>query len=1057
MNLAARRFCAGWLVLLLAASAAPAQLDDEVPHATYYLAVEAFYAGEYRTAERELRRETRQGIRTTQARWIDSICYHSMLGEVLYHQGRNPEALAEFDQACQLLLAYPDWLLRVKFLQPPRPDLNRVRRVPPWGRSGRQFTLGQLGRTEQVLLGDFNAARVLQQGGVLQSPMLWRVNVLEVVRTSALAIRRRNEILGPLAAHDPMTRELADVLGRANLAPPNHWSRSWIDLLRGLAHAALGKKDEADLLIGRALVIDGQFDYPLTGVVLLEQGRLAMLRGDHRRAADLLAEASFSAYYYENWDVVVESLYLGWLNHLASGGPGVYPPLEAAVAWAQVNRLNHIAVKLRLAQAESLLWLAQTDAAAALLEESARRIGEMRAGLPGIHLVYLQAALQLSGGPLEPALKMLGQAISLQAAASLRNFQIARANEMYDTRAASPRVAVDLYAALLADPAPADWAYSPLESLAVLNTSHEAAFDRWFLAALERKDTSLAVQVAERAKRRRFLAGQPVGGRLLALRTMLELPEADLSLEAVLQRQQILVAFPAYKALADAGQKLFEQLRASPLLARDAAETKTLSTLYDAWAKNIDQRQRLIAQFAVRRLPSLFESPPLRTTAELQQALTDGEALVLFHNAGGNLHAFLLTNTAVHGWSLPDLRRLRGALGDFLRALGHYGPSRTLALAELQSDSWRKPAAELYKAIFADARLDLKKTTTLRIVPDDLLWYLPFDALLTTAAPEEPVLGDRLTILYGPTAALALPNQRPLRRTQHTGIVANQAIAGDETDREQWLQQLEQVVVGPLRLPSPMSAPPQLIAPLLDGIVRFDDLSADRSVDSAVSLLPRARVADDPLASWFGLPAGGPEQVVLAGLATEAEQASKAPRRASRNAPAARPGDEMFHSLCGLMARGARTILLSRWRTGGRTNFELVREFVQELPHAPAHEAWLRARLLAREAPLDLAREPRIKRSPQATEPPPADHPFFWAGYLLVDTSPRPESETSPAEPPNDQPPQPMQPQAPTASSPQPEPQPDKKTEAPASIPSPQPPNGKAEHNESAADDAATN
>jgi hypothetical protein len=82
---------------------------------------------------------------------------------------------------------------------------------------------------------------------------------------------------------------------------------------------------------------------------------------------------------------------------------------------------------------------------------------------------------------------------------------------------------------------------------------------------------------------------------------------------------------------------------------------------------------------------------------------------------------------------------------------------------------------------------------------------------------------------------------------------------------------------------------------------------------------------------------------------------------------------------------------LSRWLTGGRTNFDLVREFVKESADAPAAEAWQRACLLARENPLDLAHEPRLKHSEETGDMPTADHPFFWAGYLVVDTGPRPE------------------------------------------------------------------
>jgi hypothetical protein len=40
---------------------------------------------------------------------------------------------------------------------------------------------------------------------------------------------------------------------------------------------------------------------------------------------------------------------------------------------------------------------------------------------------------------------------------------------------------------------------------------------------------------------------------------------------------------------------------------------------------------------------------------------------------------------------------------------------------------------------------------------------------------------------------------------------------------------------------------------------------------------------------------------------------------------------------------------------------------------------------------LDAQNEPRLKGLENTGEALTADHPFFWAGYLLVDTSPRPE------------------------------------------------------------------
>ncbi len=75
---------------------------------------------------------------------------------------------------------------------------------------------------------------------------------------------------------------------------------------------------------------------------------------------------------------------------------------------------------------------------------------------------------------------------------------------------------------------------------------------------------------------------------------------------------------------------------------------------------------------------------------------------------------------------------------------------------------------------------------------------------------------------------------------------------------------------------------------------------------------------------------------------------------------------------------------MSRWRTGGQTSFDLVREFTQELPRTSPADAWQRAILLTAGSRVNVDGEPRIKRG-TADDPPKANHPFFWAGYMLVD------------------------------------------------------------------------
>jgi len=85
------------------------------------------------------------------------------------------------------------------------------------------------------------------------------------------------------------------------------------------------------------------------------------------------------------------------------------------------------------------------------------------------------------------------------------------------------------------------------------------------------------------------------------------------------------------------------------------------------------------------------------------------------------------------------------------------------------------------------------------------------------------------------------------------------------------------------------------------------------------------------------------------------------------------------------MSSGARTILISRWRTGGQSSIELVSEFAQELSHTSPAEAWQRSVQVAADTPIEPDQEPRVKKN-SVGETPKAGHPFFWAGYMLVDS-----------------------------------------------------------------------
>ena len=84
----------------------------------------------------------------------------------------------------------------------------------------------------------------------------------------------------------------------------------------------------------------------------------------------------------------------------------------------------------------------------------------------------------------------LGRGDGLHAARlAAGSFHIGLADNFYISGVATPRSALDLFGEVLRDPQPADWAFDPMESLAVLMTPHPLPFEHWFEAAVERQRT----------------------------------------------------------------------------------------------------------------------------------------------------------------------------------------------------------------------------------------------------------------------------------------------------------------------------------------------------------------------------------------------------------------------------------------------------------------------------------------------------------------------------------------------------------------------------------------
>ncbi len=152
--------------LLIGGTSARAQSERVVPSLAYHAAFSLLYDGEYRDALDVFKGEGRGAIKTSQSRWIDSICYETMVGECYYEMGHLDQALEHYTAALKLYVAFSDWMLRVKFS--PTIQASAVQPRIPWGRSTRRARLGRYPTTMLISQGRIDNNAPFKQGGIVQ-------------------------------------------------------------------------------------------------------------------------------------------------------------------------------------------------------------------------------------------------------------------------------------------------------------------------------------------------------------------------------------------------------------------------------------------------------------------------------------------------------------------------------------------------------------------------------------------------------------------------------------------------------------------------------------------------------------------------------------------------------------------------------------------------------------------------------------------------------------------------------------------------------------------------
>ncbi|MDR1141336.1 MAG: CHAT domain-containing protein, partial [Planctomycetaceae bacterium] len=960
--------------------------------------------------------------------WLDSFCYWVMCGECHYQMARYADAMQAFNNALQIYLQQPEWLKSITYTGSPSP----VPRQPfTWGRSERLGAVGDFRHCKfQIYQENVNLVNLGREGTALsKNAQLSSIHADEIISRMALMIRRRSEILGALSKYDPETKLLLEVLGNRPCLP-NHFTGVWVDVLHGLALAAMGDDTAAETQLQKGLLMLGQLDHQLSPVALNELGNIAVRANKPEEAVKYYLESSFSAYHARD-PILLGETFRNMANaQRLIDKTKTFPPLQAALNFfgSQKDVSPMILVPLCHELAENAFMAGNAKAAMTYYNQAAvllkgRSIADSVHGARNYYLgamiAYATASADYQNGKpmtlsmqngdknLETALLFMRQRGSLWLY-QLNILETLFQQGKITTRGPiTMRIADELYDFLLRDPNSMDWTLQPMESLAAMTFTPPTAFQRWFYVALQRGDREKAFEISELARRAVFFSSFNLGARLFSLRILFEGNNENITPEQLLERQTLSLDFARFGELSNQVRAVRSQLHSVPLVPQNPTQTEQQRKLLHELETLSLAQEAMLRPMALTRTQTSNIFPPVRKLEQIRKELPEKTAMLVFTESLGTLYGFLIDNHNLTMWTVlqePKTDSLSKLITDYLTGLGNRDINYPLTIKDLSDPNgkWKEAGSKLLNRLLGNAQRPVH-FTELVIVPTGQLWYVPFESMTVKIGTEyRPLIAagrEPLTIRYAPTATLGIPRKTGRSVTAETLAVYGKFVSKDSPEValnaiDRYVKAgIQHLIPMPAITNEPFPSSASAFASQIKQLLVLDDIPIP---SNGLPLGWSPFNADklklkNPVAGWLTLPWGGPELIILPGFHTPAESSLKMSRNSAKSIL---NGEDLFLSAMALQACGAQTILISRWRTGGRASYDLVEEFLKNYPNMPSAESWRQAIMTVGGEALHLDEEPRV-RTEIGAEPPIANHPFFWGAFMLIDRGEVPENQDS--------------------------------------------------------------
>ena len=969
------------LVLFLECDSVVGQRNQSLPTAAYYSGFLPFYSADYGEALKLFERGSNSALKFgTEGRFMDSACYWTMAGECHYHMGNLPEAISYYEQALELLLSHArgDWAQRIfdqsDSIKPSSSALQRA--AINWHRSTRNAKIANVPNSFPVFFGQIDPARAVFEGGVVDRPEIRPVDHREIMRCVALAIYRRGQIKGVTNTIDPFTSNL--ISGIARLPDELPTLGKWNLMIKGLSDMSAGKHDRAVAKIKSSLQIRGM-DHDLTPIGLLALAQIAFLSGEDDVAIQLAMETAFCGAVFEQLDIVEEAFSLATKCHLANN-KSVPPNLVPAIAWSANRRARKLQTSLIVQLADSQIEAGDKDAAATTLNQTRRSMSRTDLGrsIHAAKIRYLSALLAYTN--FDDGGQDLKKSLQQHAPHSLWRYQLALTNNALASGGISQLQAGKVYDFLLGEIGEKHWKYDPIEAMTYLISPHVGSMEQWFEILLARKNHEAAIEIAERIRRHRFYASLPMSGRLLAIRWISTAPEKLLNKNSLLQRKSIDEQYPKLRKSVQRTEEIEREIRAMPLQpAPDSPQVKKQRDLFVEQLKHARYQESVFAALALRRLPADFVFPATTDYSGLSKAVGERQLIVSSIKTGSGYHQYILTQQTRRYLGVVRERDMRRSVAGLYKALGIADVNNAVDATLLQGKEWQAKATELKSLIFKEFHDDQwDNVDELVVVPDGVLWYVPFEILQTGENDKQKNLHESVRIRYLPMISFVTESRMKNNPASRVAVVAGKIHNKGEPElSESAFEDLTDVVTNASKFTRQFKIPSNLFGSVIDTLLIWSDVKFDGR-DGAYALEPfqldRGRNGST-LASWITAPWRGPRNIILPGFSSGAAAGVK-----SRSS-----GDEMFLTSCGFLAAGAKSILISRWRAGGQTSLDLSRDFLIRCQKQAPIDALYDSYAAIRDSELDFSKEVRVKQARKKIDSLKAEHPFFWAGNMLVD------------------------------------------------------------------------